>query len=76
MTVAAPDRPKVTAAFLKHPGGFCDNGLRLFRIVRPPSGPNGKTVLVEDCYTLKAEDMDRGELLKMRVAKWPPGLDG
>jgi hypothetical protein len=68
-------REKVTVAFVKVAGGYFVQGVRLLRVVRPPTGPNAKTVLVEDCYTLKAEEMDRAEVLKATVAKWPEGLE-
>lgn len=75
MSVLAVKRQsKVTAAFLKHSGGYCHDGMRLLRVMRGPASPNAKTVLLEDCFTLEEIEMDRGEALALTVVRWPPGV--
>lgn len=70
-TSEGPERPRCSAAFLKQVGGYATDGMRLLRVVRAPTDPNGRTVLVEDCWTLEAEEIERAAAAKLRIVRWP-----
>lgn len=77
MAVTTVRRPKVTAAFLTRSGGYLTDGMRLLRVLAVPR-PNDQEVLLEDCYrpiaTCAVGEL-RSDVLKMRVVRWPEGLD-
>jgi hypothetical protein len=78
MPVAAVHRDPVTAAFLERPGGYCTDGKRLFRVLAIGTEQASGVVLVEDCAMQPPEcamSLERRLVKKMRVVKWPPGLD-
>ena len=74
MAVAAPQRPKVTGAFLTRAGGYATDGKKLYRVL----AVRQSEVLMEDC----AKDpmacavwRHRATVLKLRVVRWPAGLE-
>jgi hypothetical protein len=76
MVVLTVPRDKVTAEFLKHAGGFCTDGRRLFEVVAVSKDPNEAKVCVEDCWAPCGYPLafEREALLKMRVVRWPAEL--